>query len=150
MNFDGENRLILLDESEIVLDVKTMYYTWKKWAADDKNIVYPLAMRYVGGDIISDTRLGLTFFMTNGWKIKPASKNYNLTVNGNLYSDDKKSSFVKADGDYNVLITNRVSNLIDIVPFKLYNNITGTQSLSKGGQNSYSGSSGDKDWTISQ
>lgn len=149
MKFDGENRLILLDESEVVLDVKAMYYSWKKWAADEKNIIYPLAMRYVGGDNISDRRLGLTFFMTNGWKIKPASKNYTLDINGNLYSDDKKSPFVKADGEYNVLITNRVSNLIDIVPLKLYNNITEVQSTN-GSQTGNAGSSDDGDWSISQ
>lgn len=150
MKFNGENRLILLDEFEMVLNVNAMYYAWKKWAANIKNIIYPLAMRYVGGDDILDRKLGLTFFMTNGWKIKPASMNYTLNVNGNLYSDDKGSPFVKADGDVNVLIMNRVSNLIDIVPLKLYNNITEVQSPQGSHINDNNNSSDDGDWSISQ
>jgi len=123
MKFDGPNRLILL-EDETTLDVKELYYKWRLWANNLENLKYPLAMRYVGGDKLPKSRLGITYFLINGWKIKPASKNYTLTVEGNLYSDDGSDVFVPADGDVNVLIVSRVSNLIDIVGFNGYNNMT--------------------------
>jgi len=149
MNFDGKNRLILLEENEETLNVKELYYRWKEWSANVSNIIYPLAMRYVGGDDILDRKLGITYFLRNGWKIKPYSKNYTLKVDGNLYCEDGSSPFVEADGDVNVLIINTVSNLIDIVPLNVYNNITETTS-SVGTANAGAVEDEDDDWSLSQ
>ena len=123
MVFDGENRLILLEDNETELDVKEMYIKWREWANNVRNLKYPLAMRYVGGDKLPKTRLGITYFLINGWKIKPASKNYTLTINGNLYGENGENIFVPADGNVNVLIINKVSNIIDIVYSNGYNNV---------------------------
>ena len=147
MKFDGEKRLILLEEKDDVLDVKKMYHEWKQWSANINNIAYSLAIRYVGGDNILNRKLGLTFFLINGWKIKPFSKDYTLDINGNLYSDDGKSPFVKADGEVNVLIVNTVSNLIDIIPLNVYNN-SATTNISKN-TNVESNDDSD-DWALSQ
>lgn len=145
MIFDGENRLILLEENEEVIDVKILYYKWKEWSAHINNIRYPIAFRYVGGDELPTGRLGLTYFLINGWKIKPYSKDHTLIVNGNLYTDDNSSPFVKADGDVNVLILNKVSNLIDIVEAKMYNN---SAAISPSVQSI--ASDDNEDWTLSQ
>lgn len=145
MIFDGDRKLILLEENEEVLDVKMLYYKWKEWSANVYNIRYPLALRYVGGDVIPTGRVGLTYFLINGWKIKPYSKNYTLVVDGNLYTDDGSNPFVKADGDVNVLIINKVSNLIDIVTPRMYNNNGGSTPPTTIYQ-----SDENDDWTVSQ
>lgn len=149
MKFDGEKRLILLEEKDDVLDVKRMYHDWKQWSSSINNIVYPLAIRYVGGDNILNRKLGLTFFLINGWKIKPFSKDYTLDINGNLYSDDGESPFIKADGEVNVLIVNTVSNLIDIIPLNVYNNSCASTSPKKNTNTTTSHDDSD-DWTLSQ
>lgn len=149
MTFDGKNKLILLDEKETVLDIKEVYYKWKEWSANIKNITYPFAMRFVGGDKILDRKLGLTYFLINGWKIKPASKNYTLNVEGNIYSEDGTTPFVAADGDVNVVVINTVSNLIDIIPVKGYNNTMNPHSSSVPAQTN-SVEDEDDDWTLTQ
>jgi hypothetical protein len=72
-------------------------------------------MRFVGGDPISATKnLGLTFFMINGWRIRPQEADHRLTVIGNLYTDPAGfSPFVSTLGVYNVTIEMQVSNLSD-------------------------------------
>ena len=147
MKFDGANKLIIL-ENETVLNIKEMYLKWKEWASDLKNLKYPVAMKYVGGDKLPNSYLGLTFFLINGWKIKPASKDYTIEVVGNIYSNDEEPIFVKADGDVNVLIVNKVSNLIDIVYPKLYNNTNPTVTALTN-TSSEEVTSADDGWTIS-
>jgi len=126
MTFDGQNKLIIMDNGEDFIDVRKMYYNWKVWLSNPQNLKYPLAMRYVGGDPIGDTKLGITYFLMNGWKIRPYESNHTLTVKGNLYSDDQSSPFTRTLGNYNVLIKSVVSNIVDIVPTTVYNNITET------------------------
>lgn len=153
MKFDGLKKLILLDETDIVLNVKQLYYMWRNWANSIENLKYPLAMRSVGGDKLDETRLGITYFLTNGWKIKPASMDYTLKVEGNLYSDDKSNIFVPADGNHNVMIVNKVSNLIDIVPVNVYNNVSNLPNTAQPHQEpvEYVATDGDDDgdWVLS-
>lgn len=151
MRFDGPNKLIILEKDEPLLSIKELYYNWKQWSADIQNIMHPLALRYVGGDNILDRKLGITYFLTNGWKIKPFSANYTLAVDGNIYSDDGSKPFIKADGDVNVLIINTVSNLIDIIPLNVYNNKGKSPSMNNSNSiNAESDSSDDGDWTLTQ
>jgi hypothetical protein len=148
MLFDGKKRLIVMENGETELDLKVMNYKWKKWLVKNDNIKYVLAMRYVGGDKLTDNRkLGLTFVLTNGWKIKPFEANHTLKVIGNLYTDDQSNPFIKTDGDFNVMVQSEVSNIIDIVDAKVYNNITnvGTDTSNVAADDN----SDNDDWTVS-
>jgi hypothetical protein len=114
--FDGINKIISFDESTTEFDVRDLWSRYVDWMLVSDNSKYVLAMRNVGGDPLPGSKsLGLTYFMLNGWKIRPFSETHVLSINGNIYSEDGSSPFVPTVGDYNVTIINTVSNLIDLV-----------------------------------
>jgi len=150
MKFDGKRKLIILENGEKEIDVRLMYQSWKSWFANIENIIYPIAMRYVGGDKIEENRrVGITYFLTNGWKIKPYEANHTLIIKGNLYSDDGLFPVVKTEGNYNVLVINKVSNLIDMITTPTSTVINQTVSNVSGGSQLVD-SSNDDGWTLSQ
>lgn len=132
VTFDPARRLIIeipagspedptLDNN---IDVIEIYSEWKVWAQqngefgespEEPNMRFPPAMRVVGGDPISDVQnLGSTFFLINGWRIKPAEGSHRLTLTGNLFTDPAgESTVVPTDGVFTVLVENFVSNLVD-------------------------------------
>jgi hypothetical protein len=59
--------------------------------------------------------LGLTYFLLNGWKIRPYEATHVFSVNGNLYSEDGTSPFLPTIGGYNVTIISSVSNLVEAI-----------------------------------
>lgn len=99
------------------LDVVEIYSEWKAWSLIGDNAKHPPAFRYVGGDPISDVRaLGSTFFLTNGWRIRPAERTHNLELVGNLYTDPAGDRvWVNTLGSYTVGIQLTVSNLLDLL-----------------------------------
>jgi len=111
--FDGENQLIILTTGTTEFSVVDMWSRWCDWHVT--NGQYPLAIRYVGADSISETkRLGSTFFLINGWRIRPQEANHRLIVIGNLYTDPAGDSpFVSTVGSFNIVIEMQVSNLSD-------------------------------------
>ncbi len=113
--FDGVNKIISFDILTIYLDVRDMWSRYSDWlAASGSNRQYLPAMRTVGGDALPGSKqLGITYFMLNGWKVRPFSADHVFTVNGNIYSEDGSSPFTSAIGAYNVTIINTVSNLVD-------------------------------------
>lgn len=95
-----------------------IYSEWKDWLlADIARLGYPQAFRYVGADPISPTQnLGTTFFLMNGWKIRPSERDHKLTLVGNCFIEGGVGSVVVPTvGTYTVLIEMRVSNLTDSV-----------------------------------
>lgn len=117
VTFDGDNKLIIVNIGETSLSVDVdIYSEWKHWVLQNDNFKYPVAVSAIGGDPIGGGRyLGSTFFLENGWKIRPYEGNHVLTVSGNLYTRDSTSPFVQTLSPYNVLISMQVSNLIDTV-----------------------------------
>ncbi len=100
------------------LNVQEVYSEWKQWCLDDPTrLAYPAAFRYVGADPISETQnLGTTYFLTNGWRIRPAEANHRLKLNGNLYTDPAgESPVVGTLGSFAVVVEYSVSNLVDSV-----------------------------------
>lgn len=100
------------------VSVQEVYSEWKAWLlADPSRLRYPSAFRYVGADPISETQsLGTTFFITNGWRIRPAELNHRLKLSGNLYTDPAgDSSVVSTLGSFAVVIEMSVSNLVDAI-----------------------------------
>ncbi len=100
------------------LDIADIYSDWKRWLVEDAaRLAYPQAFRYVGADPISDTReLGSTFFLSGGWRIRPAEHNHKFTIIGNLYTDPAgEDPIIDTLGAFNVRTVLSVSNLIDVV-----------------------------------
>lgn len=98
------------------LDVLEVYGEWKDWLiADASRLGAPLAFRVVGGDPISGVQsLGSTFFLSGGWKIRPAEYSHKLVLVGNLFTDPAgESAIIPTTGNYTVLVEMSVSNLID-------------------------------------
>ena len=76
VTFDGEARIIYVNEGVTFLDFRSdVYSAWKEWVqlpSHPQNASYLDAMRSVGGDPIDETNgvyLGATYFLRNGWRI---------------------------------------------------------------------------------
>jgi hypothetical protein len=116
VTFDPLNKIIGVVVGVRVLDVQyDVYSAWKRWwYSDVDNTKYLPALRTVGGDELGGGKsLGATFFLINGWKLRPPEEDCTLQVIGNLYDDGGGSVFVKTVGNYNAMVVMQVSNLTD-------------------------------------
>lgn len=115
--FDGDARIIteVGIGGDQTLDVVGIYSEWKQWVlAGNANFLQ--AFSVIGGDPIEgNISLGSTFFLENGWRLRPAELSHQLTIEGNLYVREGGNPFVPTLGSFNVLTQLRVSNLIDQV-----------------------------------
>jgi hypothetical protein len=113
--FDGETKVITLTAGTTSFDVADLYSRWKEWVLLSDNSKFAPAMRSVGGDPISNVKnLGATYFIINGWRIRPQEANHRLIVNGNLYTDPPGDSPILGTlGTYSVVVEMNVSNLVD-------------------------------------
>ena len=112
VTFDGVNKLILINEGETNINVQSdIYSDWKEWVRTEDNLKYLEPLSTVGGEpTIEGQRLDVTFFLINGWKIKPYSGTYDLTLDGNIFDVDGGSIKVPADvqfGNPNNITINR-------------------------------------------
>lgn len=118
VTFDGPNKLINVNVGVTSLDVRVdLYSAWKEWMVIGDNSKYLPAMSAIGGDpITATTSLGVTYFLENGWRIKPWSGEYSLEVVGNLYTREPgQSPFVSPDNPSTIAITLARSNIVDQV-----------------------------------
>lgn len=109
---------VLIDgEYQVSLDVQVDLYSDMKedWLNDINLRKYHPPIRAVGGDPLPGSKtLGDTYFLRSDWKIEPYDADQRLTVNGNFYSEDGTSPFIKPSGGvYSVLLERVVSNLVD-------------------------------------
>ena len=117
VEINGPSKLIIVNDSVTEIDVKVdLYSEWKLWVIESDNSKYVPAFSAIGGDPLPGGKfVGTTFFLENGWKIRPFEGDHDLVVSGNLYDRTGGSPFVNTVGDYNVLITMATSNLVDAV-----------------------------------
>jgi len=116
ISFEGAQKLIVVNPGETFLDLQTdLYIEWKKWVRREDNAKYLQAMSTVGGNKLPLKNLGVTYFLENGWKIRPFEGDHRLIINGNLFSSNGEDPIVDTLGDYKVTIMMSVSNLVDIV-----------------------------------
>lgn len=116
VSFDPINKIIIVNEGIENLNFATdIYSAWKEWLIQRDNAKYEKAIRYIGGDPISDVQnAGTTFFLINGWRIKPAEQDGNLILTGNVFTDPAGDSiFIKTFGSFNINTEIVVSNLVD-------------------------------------
>ncbi len=94
ITFDGPNKRIVLGALDTTLAATTIYSRWKDWVATSDNQKYLQAFITVGGDPLgNDIYITPYYFLTNGWKIRPASQNYQLVLTENLLTDDNSTLF---------------------------------------------------------
>lgn len=118
VSFNGTEKIIQITEAPVdgasVIDVQAdIYSAWVDWVA--LNLQYLPAIRFVGSDPISSTKsLGVTYFLINGWRIRPYESDHRLTLVGNLFTDPSGfSPMVPTLASHNVMIEYSVSNISD-------------------------------------
>lgn len=87
VSFDGPAKRIIVNESVTALSIRDdVYSAWVRWIERDDNAKFLPAMRYSGGDPIPGGETGVTFFLSNGWKLEYDANV--VAINGVLYSDN--------------------------------------------------------------
>ena len=115
---DNLNKLLILKAGVTDIDVQVdLYGDWKEEYLLSNNSSFPPAMRSIGGDPVTALKdAGATYFMINGWKIRPDEANHTLNITGNLFTDPAgESVVVNTVGAFNVRVEMFVSNLVDAV-----------------------------------
>lgn len=109
VTFDGINKLIIVNEGVVELDVqRDIYSAWKEWLLIETNTKYQQALNTVGGEpTVAGQFLDVTYFLINGWKIKPQSGSYTLNIIGNLFDID--GDRINVDADINPLFPNNIN-----------------------------------------
>ena len=105
-------------DGEIKLDVKVDLYSDLKeiWLNNIEARRLKVPITPVGGDDLPGAdKLGSTYFLDPTWKIRPYEANHRFLVDGNIYSPDGTSPFIFTVGAYNVLLENKVSNLVSAI-----------------------------------
>jgi len=94
VTFDGPNRLILVNYGETDLDVKIdIYSDWKEWKQLEDYAKYPQALSVIGGEPLGGGQfVGATYFLENGWRIRPWEGTHALTIDGNIYTREAGQS----------------------------------------------------------
>lgn len=105
--FDGENKLIYVNQNESVISVKEdIYSAWKQWFQVRDNSKFLPAIRTIGGDPVGAGKYaGDIYFLMNGWKIVV---NHAVSLDGTLYNDTGESPYIILAGGG---VTATVSNL---------------------------------------
>lgn len=106
VTIDGSNKLLIEISApgDNELDIVDIYSDWKIWVASSDNAKFDQAFTPIGGDPITGAlNLGTTYFLENGWRIRPAEEDHQLVVTGNLYTREAgQSAFVNTVGAFNV------------------------------------------------
>lgn len=116
VTFNGQEKLIIVNDGVTNLSVqRDLYSEWKRWKKQGLNSKYLPAMRAVGGDPISDVKdLGATYFLINGWRIRPFEGDHRLNIQGNLFTDPAGDSIVTDTiGNWRIVIEMETSSLVD-------------------------------------
>lgn len=111
--FDPLAKLIIVLPAVTKLSVRTdVYSEWKQWVRTT-GLQYLPALSSIGGEQIdASSYVGDTYFLENGWKIRPDERNHTLTIEGNIYTRDGSDVTVPTIGNYNVSIMFKVSQLV--------------------------------------
>lgn len=115
VTFDGLNRLIKVDSPTTEIDVQIEIYSdWKEWVVLSDNAKWPKAVTAIGGDpITATTKVGITYFLENGWRIEPYVGNYLLDIDGNLFTREEGGNPIVSVSGVTTSLTR--SNLVDIL-----------------------------------
>lgn len=98
VSFNGTLKQIVVNAGVTSLSIRQdVYSAWVRWVEREDNARYLPAMRFSGGDPIPGGETGVTFFMTNGWKLIYDANV--VAIDGVLYSDNYATPFWSANND---------------------------------------------------
>lgn len=126
VTFDGPNKLILINDGETSLDCQVdLYSDWKEWMQLEENTKFLPAFTTVGGEpTVEGQALDITYFLINGWRLKPYPGSYDLNINGNLFEVNGGSIKVPAD-----IVSGEPNNIsISLNTSVIVRQVTGTSS----------------------
>lgn len=122
VTFDGPNKLILINSGVTEIDWKEdVYSAWKEWVMLNNHLDNPGyldAISVIGGENITtdgSRKVGTTFFLKNGWRIKPWAGDYRLVINGNVYTEEGVPIYIPIEGSYKIIIEQTLSQLVQLV-----------------------------------
>lgn len=119
VTFDGPNKLIIEISAagDNALDMFEIYSEWKVWCQISDNLKFLQAFTPVGGDPITATEaLAITYFLENGWRIRPAEVDHILALNGNVYTREPGESIaVPTLGAFTVEVRTQVSAIVSAI-----------------------------------
>ena len=100
IQIDGATKRIILDSANV--SASQIWSAWVDWR--EANPQWTLAFRQAGGDALGG---GLFippyFFLQAGWKVRPMEADHQLSITGNLFTEDGSSPIVNTLGNYNVI-----------------------------------------------
>jgi len=99
VTFDGENRIIRVNDGVTDLDIQTdIYSDWKEWVKSmPDNATWLPAIRTVGGDAtVEGQKAGDIYFLINNWKLYIDLTKVKVT--GVLFSDNFDSAYFDNNG----------------------------------------------------
>jgi hypothetical protein len=105
VTFDGDNKIIQVNNGETELFFYVdVYIEWKNWLLSG-NLNYEPAIEKVGGEILIPGQLTmpLAFILLNDWKIRPYEGQHILTIRSNVYSEDGTNPYILPAG-HNVVV----------------------------------------------
>lgn len=115
VTFDGPEKIIFINPGVNVLSTKRdLYSAWKEWVRVGRNGTYARAFTAIGGQEIAEgSNLGTTYFLENGWRIKPVEGDYVLTIEGNLFTRESGENPTIPTSGVSVSLSR--SNIVDLV-----------------------------------
>jgi len=103
MIIDPNTKLFILDSDSF--DIESGWNDWCAWLIQDNNLGYLQALRCVGGDVTDPgQKMPITYFLMNGWRIRPREANHVLVISGFVKVDGGGNPFAPTLGNYNVVI----------------------------------------------
>lgn len=119
VTFDGPNKLIIEISAagDNELNMFEIYSEWKVWVQTSDNMKYLQAFTPIGGDPITTTEsLAITYFLENGWRIRPAEVDHILALLGNVYTREPGESIsVPTLGSFTVEVRTQVSAIVSAI-----------------------------------
>lgn len=95
VDFNGVTRRITVLPGVTTLNIRDdVYSAWVRWLERDDNARFLPAMRFSGGDPIPGGETGVTFFLSNGWKLQYDANV--VAISGVLYSDNYATAYWSA------------------------------------------------------
>lgn len=110
VDFNGVTRRITVLPGVTSLSIRDdVYSAWVRWLERDDNARFLPAMRYSGGDPIPGGETGVTFFLSNGWKLEYDANV--VAIDGVLYSDNFATPYWSASNQ--PIYPAKVSSLVN-------------------------------------
>ena len=118
VTFDAANKLILINPGVVNLSVKIDLYSdmkeWMKFVETDNTRLRP-GIKAIGGQPISDVeKLGDTYFLQYGWRVKPWNGHSSITLDGNIYTTEQDRPIIPDDNGVDA-VSLKVSSLTNTV-----------------------------------